>query len=565
MKTLLMFSLIFFSACFTILFSQTDYQNPGTGSSSFLVKGNNINFEFHQITNRRNGYTLQSNSSPQQLWLDLNNPEFLHAVFTNSQWKDPPWPDRTCIYFGSIDAGYSWFELGTVPDSSRAGFPAIYGTSDGRAVIVNHNNFFDQTTRSSLFIDSDPFHYNFTAYDPGTQTNTLWPRGLVTDEGNVFLVALTDPGDSLAFNFFDSSLGSFTGWLVGGVTRPEAYTFSMSDGGTIGFTYIGGEGVNDGDVFYRETTDGGITWSPSIKIFNCPAEQGIAVGALRGINLNFYGEEPCVVFEVCQQDFNSGGYFPRLPNEILFWSPSVNGGVPKVIADGNNVPFAPSLNPEDVFPPLCRPVMGHSETQDLIYVAFSAATENVYVGADSITYFAGYITFSSDGGQNWYWEPEKFTPEFPLLDWKYISGLSIYPVYQTFPIVFTIHFVLQADSLEAKTNPLLLSTQYYHASFTNNPPSVNDIRKLNAYNLEQNYPNPFNPNTTINYQIPELSFVTLKVYDVLGSEITTLVNEEKPVGSYEVEFDATILSSGVYFYRLQAGSFVETKKMVLMK
>ena len=83
--------------------------------------------------------------------------------------------------------------------------------------------------------------------------------------------------------------------------------------------------------------------------------------------------------------------------------------------------------------------------------------------------------------------------------------------------------------------------------------------------LSQNYPNPFNPITTIKYQIPELSNVTLKVYDVLGNEIASPVNEEKPSGSYEVEFNATILSSGIYFYRLQAGSFVETKKMVLMK
>ena len=85
------------------------------------------------------------------------------------------------------------------------------------------------------------------------------------------------------------------------------------------------------------------------------------------------------------------------------------------------------------------------------------------------------------------------------------------------------------------------------------------------YSLKQNYPNPFNPITTIKYQIPELNFVTIKVFDVLGSEIATLVNEEEPIGSYQIEFDATILSSGVYFYRIQAGSFVETKKMVLMK
>jgi len=99
------------------------------------------------------------------------------------------------------------------------------------------------------------------------------------------------------------------------------------------------------------------------------------------------------------------------------------------------------------------------------------------------------------------------------------------------------------------------------------PVSVKDVGDgiPERFLIAQNYPNPFNPSTKIKYQIPELSFVTLKVFDFLGNEIATLVNEEKPVGSYEVNFSATALPSGVYFYRLQAGSFIETKKMVLMK
>jgi len=85
------------------------------------------------------------------------------------------------------------------------------------------------------------------------------------------------------------------------------------------------------------------------------------------------------------------------------------------------------------------------------------------------------------------------------------------------------------------------------------------------YLLYNNYPNPFNPSTKIKYQIPEECFVTIKIYDVLGNDIATLVNEEKPAGSYEVEFDGSNLPSGIYFYILRTGSFVETKKMVLMK
>ena len=95
-----------------------------------------------------------------------------------------------------------------------------------------------------------------------------------------------------------------------------------------------------------------------------------------------------------------------------------------------------------------------------------------------------------------------------------------------------------------------------------------------VYLLSQNYPNPFNPITKIKYEIPGQSalggrndnpFVTLKVYDILGREVATLVNEEKPAGTYEVEFDGTSLPSGVYFYQLKAGNYSETKKMVLLK
>jgi len=86
------------------------------------------------------------------------------------------------------------------------------------------------------------------------------------------------------------------------------------------------------------------------------------------------------------------------------------------------------------------------------------------------------------------------------------------------------------------------------------------------FRLEQNYPNPFNPTTTIKYQIPELSFVKLKVFDVLGNEVASLVNEELNAGTYEVIFDAVELSSGFYFYQLQAGGgFTETNKMLLLR
>ncbi|MEO8666324.1 MAG: T9SS type A sorting domain-containing protein, partial [Ignavibacteria bacterium] len=85
------------------------------------------------------------------------------------------------------------------------------------------------------------------------------------------------------------------------------------------------------------------------------------------------------------------------------------------------------------------------------------------------------------------------------------------------------------------------------------------------YSLGQNYPNPFNPSTVINFSLPKSSFVSLKIYDGLGREVSTLVNEKKSAGNYQYVFDANNFSTGVYFYTLQADDFGETKRMILIK
>ncbi len=123
--------------------------------------------------------------------------------------------------------------------------------------------------------------------------------------------------------------------------------------------------------------------------------------------------------------------------------------------------------------------------------------------------------------------------------------------------------------------------QFYQSNFDDNLVSVEE-EKTNIpteFILYQNYPNPFNPSTTIKFSIPNVTLslssraesrdegarVQLKVYDILGNEVTTLVDEYRNAGNYEIDFNASKLSSGVYFYRLQAGGFVQTNKMILMK
>lgn len=136
-------------------------------------------------------------------------------------------------------------------------------------------------------------------------------------------------------------------------------------------------------------------------------------------------------------------------------------------------------------------------------------------------------------------------------------------------------YTLSADMYEYKeTQPAYASVTSDNVtpvvSFTMESASVssasgNDGVVPSAYSLKQNYPNPFNPSTTISFSIPEKAQVTLKIYNILGSEVASLMNEEKPAGTYSVVFNAANMPSGIYFYTLTSGKFTETKKLVLLK
>lgn len=133
--------------------------------------------------------------------------------------------------------------------------------------------------------------------------------------------------------------------------------------------------------------------------------------------------------------------------------------------------------------------------------------------------------------------------------------------------VDSLSIVVFVQSVASKTVYQSATISSYELNVTG---VQNESSVPSEFKLSQNYPNPFNPSTVISWQSPFGSYQTLKIYDVLGNEVATLVDEYKPAGSYEVEFgshpnEVRNLSSGIYFYKLQAGNFVETKKMILMK
>ncbi|GAB1442400.1 hypothetical protein MASR2M39_12350 [Ignavibacteriales bacterium] len=138
-----------------------------------------------------------------------------------------------------------------------------------------------------------------------------------------------------------------------------------------------------------------------------------------------------------------------------------------------------------------------------------------------------------------------------LLSFSSLSGGTLYS--------------MQLRNLKSINGVLMTDTVI---TFTAKGPAtgIDDLSgNLKGYNLAQNYPNPFNPSTAIKYHLAESNLVTLKIYDVMGNEIATLVDEEMPAGAHSIEFNAENLSSGVYFYQLRSGGFVDMKKLSLIK
>ncbi|MBS4036327.1 MAG: T9SS type A sorting domain-containing protein [Ignavibacterium sp.] len=127
----------------------------------------------------------------------------------------------------------------------------------------------------------------------------------------------------------------------------------------------------------------------------------------------------------------------------------------------------------------------------------------------------------------------------------------------------------QVSLFASDPNPPLSGTIALEGYSYNGPFTITSIEQsagsTDEYYLAQNYPNPFNPRTVISWQSPVSGWQTLKVYDLMGREVATLVDEFKSAGNYEVNFDASKLSSGTYFYTLQAGNFSQTKKLILIK
>jgi hypothetical protein len=530
------------------------------------------------------------------------NGNFYYNSLTNS-------PEFMCHVFKSNDGGFSWdggtFAQGgdkqwmTIDKIDGPGIGHIYAFWTSYYSVCEPG-FFTRSTdgggsfEDCLTIPNDP-SWGTLAVGPGSE---LYIGGSI---GSDFLVAKStnaqDSSQIVTWSMatvvnLDGSISFGEGPNPGGLLGQTLIAVDTSGGSYQGNVYLlcsvdRYSNADPLDVMFARSTNGGVNWSSPIKINDDPGTSAYQWFGTMSVAPN--GRIDVVWLDTRD---NPGTYL-----SALYYSNSYDGGVtwsqneklsnyfdPHVgwpqqnkmgdyfdmVSDSNGayLAWAATFNGEqDVY---------YSYIADTTIIPVELISLSASVAANVVTLSWSTATELNNHG----FEIERSSDKANLPDgkagWRTIGfregkGTTSEPQYYSYSDKFS--------GIESSKLYYRLKQVDFNGSFEYSDIIEVEIAPL-AFSISQNHPNPFNPTTTIKYQVPELSFITLKVYDVLGNEIETLINEAKKAGNHEIEFNASNLPSGVYFYRVQAvptgsrlrreasrqaGDFVETKKMLLVR
>jgi hypothetical protein len=484
---------------------------------------------------------------------------FIHVIMMETPDSlDPLGPTRGTYYAYSTNAGSSWntFNLLRVP-SRRSGYPSLdmlQGATQG-TIIGNHN---DPGTGLSTFVyvDSPPGGGAFAELAPPGppfgSDEPIWPDVTGAADGSVSVSA----SRSGASTWHLSRTADFVSWSPWTNLPPAASAgLPMKANGTgrvgcvVNTVFEAGDGI-----YFFESTNNGVTWpSTGQRIFPTPRIVSPDTFDFNlGSDLVYNGTTAYIAVG----EANIGLNAPTDSAQITFWS-QATGFVPAA-TKRNTIGVAAfehraTLNTTT----LDMPSIGMAG--NTIVIAYQAMMEND-------TSLTGYnccdifMVNSNNGGQTWS-APRNLSNSRGLDD----RFVSVSP--WNSPGI--VNLVWQEDTEAGgqiigdpgatvnRTRQVFLRTATVDVDEHITTPAT--------FTLGQNYPNPFNPSTLIDYSIAKAGHVTLKIYDLLGKEVATLMNENQQPGSYQATFYASSLPSGVYMYQLKAGAFSQSRKMLLVK
>ena len=498
------------------------YANYFSGINSFAVVGTNL------IAGTYSGVFISTNKGTS--WSEINSGlknSYVYALTVIPNGDLFAATDRGL--FGSTNSGENWTAVGFTNTNVSA--LAVYkNSSGGTNLLAGTEEFY---SGGSVFLSKDEGMNWDEIYNPasssffGVECIAVAPGPGGTGGGNSIFAGVwglnRSIDDGKTWTIVDSGLTYF--YIKALITFPD---------GNGGINLLAGAHDYSGNGSVFLSTNNGDNWFP--------VDSGLTKSPVSSFALlhNNNGE-----INIFAGTWGSGVYLST--NNGKNWK-AVNNGLPK--------------NPADT-------------TQYVSINSFAVIGTNLFVGTD----YDG-VFLSANSGVNW----QKVSSGLPVNNYISsfaVSGTNLFAGTPEGVFLTTNNGASWNDVSKGLANTDVLSLTVSNSDlFAGTNGSGVWKRPLselvtavenghnnipNNFELKQNYPNPFNPSTNIDFAIPQSSFVNLKVYDILGREAATLVNEEKPAGNYQIEFNAANHPSGIYFYKLQAGSFTESKKMILLK
>ncbi len=430
-------------------------------------------------------------------------------------WQDDRSGSDRIYYKRSTDAGISWgTDIQLTNTSAGSEVPSL--AVSGAVIHVVWQDFRGGTNYKIYYKRSTDAGTSWGTDIQLTFTSTFSLNPSVTVSGQVVHVVWQDRRDGPNYEiYYKRSTDAGISWGTDlRLTNDPAYSWSPSISVSGQVVHVVWYDARDGpnfEIYYKRSTDGGSTWETDTRLTNDPNGSAFP-------NLSLSGQ----VIHLVWYDNRNGAYevyYKRSTDQGITWGPDIRL---------TNDPAA-SLGPT---------ISVSGSIAHVVWADERNGTQN----------FEIYYKKSTDGGLNW-GSDIRLTNDPAYARGAYVSVSG--------QVVHIIWSELRDGNYEI----------YYKRDPTGNVVGVTNINTeiSNKFSLSQNYPNPFNPKTKIEFAIPNAGFTQLKIYDALGREIATLVNEELKRGTYEVDWDASNFPSGVYFYKLIAGDYSETKKMMLIK
>ncbi len=504
-------------------------------------------------------YDYQTNGSVRYLVQDPSNPNNLCAIMMAS--PDNLATSRYTYFSYSTDGGNTWGPQQAVTTTTRHGFPCMT-LSDGVPVIVDHGG-----SPTTALAYSDVI-FGLTTFNPlGSivMDGYIWPHTTGTANGNVVVVAAPNDGGPFRGNWctYNTQSLSWSSWTATPSIGGPSGNFDISAGPNGEVYIIGTDYAGTEAMYVYKSTDNGLTFDAGTMIFDYLVDGSDTLYAfIDGGKSSVWTDdgEFHLTFMVYGNNVTAYGTngFDAPGNRILHWNET--SGL-SYVAGYDNMPGLDTVVYTALMNPVCQPSIGKTANGTLVcaFTAFVNGNTQIVANGDTLTAGEIFYSYSADGGLNWA-DPINVT-NTPGIEEKHPSVVES-------TNDNTVKMTYVRDKLAggwvnvAAWGADSVWTIYYNGATVGINPNTGLVE---SYELLQNYPNPFNPSTTIKYHLAKAGFVSLKVYDITGREVKSLVNQRQEFGEYSVTFDAASLPSGVYYYTIKAGDFVSTKKMVLLK